>query len=128
MIRILVLDDEEGNLDQLTEFFDYRGYKVFGETTGRGAIETYDKEDPQLLLLDIRMPNEDGMDVLKHVRSKDKAAKIMMITALRDEETKKEAFALGADEYVLKPFNYEEVEGLVIKMVNEVIAEGKKVV
>lgn len=127
MIKILILDDEEGNLGLMTEFFDYRGYKVFGAISGRSAIETYEEEDPHLLLLDIRMSgSKDGMDVLRHVRAKDKDAKIIMITALRDKEVREEAMALGADEYVFKPFNYVEVENLVIKMVNEVISEGKK--
>ena len=121
MIKILVLDDETGTCKQLRDFFSYRGYKVFGATGGEEAISIIKKEKPQILLLDIRMPGIDGLEVLKQAKEINDKAKVIIITALTEEDKKSEALKLGADEYIAKPFSYEKIEGLIIKMVNEVI-------
>ena len=126
MIKILVLDDETGTCEQLRDFFSYRGYKVFGATEGEEAVSIIKKEKPQILLLDIRMPGINGLEVLKQAKEINDKAKVVIITALAEEDKKSEALKLGADEYIAKPFSYEKIEGLIIKMVNEVIkAEGE---
>ncbi len=124
MIKILVLDDEKGLCEQLHDFFACRGYRVFGVTSGKEALEVIDKENPQILFLDIMMPGVDGLDVLKKAKEKNDKVKVIMLTALRDEDKRIRAKELGADEYLVKPFDYSEIERLVIHMVNEVIREG----
>src|SRR3989338_137318 len=118
MIKVLVLDDEKGLCRDLKEFFDYRGYKVFAATGGSEALSIVKKEHLDILVLDIKMEGIDGLKVLKEAKEKDPKVKAVMITALRGENIKKEAFELGANEYITKPFNYDKVENVIIHLVN----------
>jgi two-component system response regulator (stage 0 sporulation protein F) len=127
MIKVLVLDDEKGLCEQLHDFFACRGYRVFGVTSGEDALKVIDKENPHVLFLDIMMPGVDGLEVLRHAKEKNDKVKVIMVTALRDEDKKIRAKELGADEYLVKPFDYKEIERLIIKMVNEAIREGGKI-
>lgn len=121
MIKILILDDEKGICGHLEQFFDYRGYKVFAATNGKDALSIIKKEKPQILLLDIRMEGISGLDVLKKAKEDNSNVRAIMITAMDDEETKRQAKELGADEYLTKPFSYDMLENLIIRIVNEVL-------
>lgn len=121
MIKILILDDEKGLCEHLEEFFKYRGYTVFAATNGKDAISIIKKEKPQILLLDIKMKGISGLDVLKKAKEGNTNVKAIMITAMDDETTKRQAKQLGADEYLTKPFNYDTLEKLIIHLVNEVL-------
>ncbi|MBU0682783.1 MAG: response regulator [Candidatus Omnitrophota bacterium] len=123
MIKILVLDDEKGAGEQLVDFFAYRGYKVFNTIGGEQAILMLKKENPDILLLDIKMAGPDGLDVLRAAKEFNPEVRAIMITALKDADKKRQAKELGADEYIVKPFSYEELESLMIRVVNEIISE-----
>ena len=123
MIKVLVLDDEKGLCEDMKEFFAYRGYKVFAATSGEQAVSIIKKENIDILVLDIKMEGIDGLKVLKMAKEKDTKVKAIMVTALRDEDMKHHALALGASEYVTKPFSYEKLETLIIHMVNEILKE-----
>ncbi len=123
MIKILVLDDEIGTCSQLKDFLEYRGYKVFTATKGERALRILEKEEPQILLLDIKMPGVNGIDVLREAKKTYSRVRVIMITALKTEEKKSEVMDLGADEYLVKPFNFDIVENIIIRMVNEIILE-----
>ena len=127
MIKVLVLDDEKGLCKDLKEFFDYRGYKVFAATSGQEALSIVKKEHLDILVLDIKMEGVDGLKVLKEAKEKDPNVKAIMMTALRSEDKKKEAFEIGANEYITKPFNYDKVENVIIHLVNDILKdrEGK---
>ena len=124
MIKVLVLDDEKGLCEQLKDFFTCRGYMVFAVTSGEKALEVIEKENPHILFLDIRMPGIDGLEVLRQAKEKNDKVKVIMVTALRGEDKRFRAKELGADEYLVKPFDYKEIERLIIQMVNEVMREG----
>jgi len=126
MIKVLVLDDEKGLCKDLKEFFDYRGYNVFAATSGQEAISIVKKENLDILVLDIKMEGIDGLKVLKEAKEKNPKVKAIMITALRDEEKKRQALSLGANEYVTKPFNYDRIENIIIHMVNDILREREK--
>ena len=126
MIKILVLDDEKGVTEQLHSFFDDRGYKIHAVTSGKQAISAIDKENPHILLLDIKMEGVNGLDVLKYAKEKNKKVKAIMLTALKGENSKTQAMRLGADEYITKPFSLERIENLIIHMVNEILDEKEK--
>ena len=126
MIKVLVLDDEKGLCKDMKEFFDYRGYKVFAATSGQEALSIVKKENLDILVLDIKMEGIDGLKVLKVAKEKDPKVKAIMITALRDEDKKRQALSLGANEYVTKPFNYDRIENIIIHMVNDILREREK--
>jgi DNA-binding response OmpR family regulator len=123
MIKILILDDEKGLLGQLKKYFGYRGYTVFAVTNGKEALSILKKENPQILVLDIRMEGISGLDVLKKAKASNANVKAIMLTAMDDDVTKLKAKELGADEYITKPFSYTVLESIIIRMVNEVLRQ-----
>ena len=126
MIKVLVLDDEKGLCEDIKEFFVYRGYKVFAATSGEQAVSIINKEKLDILVLDIKMEGIDGLKVLKTAKEKDPKVKAIMVTALRDEDMKRQALALGASEYITKPFSYEKIETIIIHMVNQILKEKEE--
>jgi CheY-like chemotaxis protein len=109
--KILVVDDEPAVCHVLKDFLESRGYGVAVAYNGPEALEAYEKERPDVVLLDIRMPGMDGMEVLRRLKAFDPRASIIMVTAVHEEDIAKEALAQGAFEYITKPIhaNYLEV-------------------
>jgi DNA-binding response OmpR family regulator len=102
--RILVVDDEPEICEVTRNFLARRDYSIFTATTAQDAINLVTKEHPNLILLDVRLGADSGMDVLRKAKEIDKDIKVIMVTALDDEETIKQAKSLGADDYIAKPF------------------------
>jgi len=113
--KILVVDDEVKACGLLKRFLETKGYDVITANNGVDAIEKVKNEKPDAMLLDIRMPGMEGIEVLKRIREFDKDVGVIMVTAVKEEETGKEALKAGADEYITKPidFNYLETSILV---------------
>lgn len=104
--KILVVDDELNVAQMLAEYLTEQGYQV---ATARGGIEALTKidlEKPQVILLDIRMPEMDGVEVLRRIRSFDTQVGILMISANDDVELAKQTIAMGAFDYTLKPVDF----------------------
>ena len=107
--KILVVDDEWEMRNLLTEFLTGEGYDVIQASNGEGALELAEKEEPQVILLDIKMPGIDGVEVCSRLKEEDKTRfiPIIMVTALEDRDVK--AFLEGADDFVTKPFSLVEL-------------------
>jgi len=110
MTKILVVDDEVKECELLRRFFEKKGYTVITSNNGMDAIEKVQNESPDVMLLDIRMPGMDGIEVLKCVREFNKKIGIIMVTAVMDEDIAKNTMKLGADEYITKPIDLERLE------------------
>lgn len=123
MIKILVVDDEPGICDILKKTFKPIGFTVLTATNGQDAIAQVNREKPGLVFLDIRMLGMSGLDVLREIKKTHPAVKVIMVSVMDDDDTKKEAYALGADEFVTKPFMSDYLEELVNKKVSEIIKE-----
>ncbi|MDC3415057.1 response regulator YycF [Aquibacillus sp. 3ASR75-11] len=106
--KILVVDDEKPIADILKFNLEKEGYEVICAYDGDEAIHLTDKENPDLLLLDIMLPNKDGNEVCREIR-KHHSMPIIMITAKDSEIDKVLGLELGADDYVTKPFSNREV-------------------
>ena len=110
--KILVVDDEPRNVRILQIQLNAQGYTVCTAADGLEALDTVEKEVPDLILLDINMPRMDGFEVVKQIRA-DKATEfipIVMITALRDtRENRIRSIEVGADDFIEKPFDSLEV-------------------
>ncbi len=113
MHKILVVDDECDICDFMKNFFQERGYEVLTALSGEDAIELSKKEKPELILLDIKMKGMDGIAALRHLRGVDKKQKIIMVTALDDQDRMDEASRLGACDYVIKPLMLDYLESTV---------------
>ena len=112
--RILVVDDDPLLRDFLAETLNRTGYSVSLASTGEEALEKIRKEDCDIILSDVRMPNMDGMELLKTAKTSLPDAKVVMMTAYGTVQNAVEAMKLGAFDYVMKPFSIDEIE-LVLK-------------
>ena len=105
MIKLLVADDEPMICRMLESFFAERGYEVLLAHDGERTLTLIREFRPHLVLLDLRMPGVSGLEILRQAHALDETIKIIIITAVEDEETIRQARALGASDYVLKPFS-----------------------
>lgn len=123
MIKFLIVDDEQDVVDNVSELFTLRNYSVITATSGTKALELVKKENPNIIILDIRMPDISGMDVLKEVRKNYPKIRVIMLTGVEDEETKNMAIGLGASGYLTKPYSYSELIELSRKLIQEICQE-----
>lgn len=105
--RVLVVDDEPNILATLAPLLRARGYEVLTAMTGRAALETVERDKPDLIVLDLGLPDIDVFDVCRTVRESVNTP-IVVLSARGGEGDKVRALDLGADDYVTKPFGAEE--------------------
>lgn len=110
MSRILVVDDEEPVRNVLITFLTRKGYEVEEAGSGPNALAQLERFKPHLVLLDIRMPGMDGIEVLKAIKQRAPDVTVIMVTATSDNEVGRQALALGASDYVMKPFSFEQLD------------------
>jgi len=113
---ILVVDDEDKMAQLLAEYLTERGYRVATAHSGIEALAKLDLEKPSVILLDVRMPGMDGVEVLRRIRSFDKQVGILMISANDDIELAKQTIEMGAFDYTLKPVDFAYLDRAVEKM------------
>jgi two-component system KDP operon response regulator KdpE len=108
--RILAVDDEPAILTGLKRHLTARGYEVRTATGGVQALQEIEENPPDLIILDLMMPDKDGLDVTHEVRSRLRLTTPIIVLSARGEEQKKvEALDLGADDYLTKPFGLDEL-------------------
>ncbi len=110
MPRVLVVDDEPDFVELLREFLTAKGYDVSSAQNGEEALRKVKEERPHLILLDVRMPKMNGLEVLRQVREIDHEVGVIMVTAVSDEETGRQALKLGAFDYITKPLDLKYLE------------------
>lgn len=106
---VLVVDDDQKNLKLMNLKLSSEGYRVITAESGFEALEAVKVEKPGLVLLDIMMPEMDGLETLKRIKAFDSNIPVAMVTASLDEEEAKKTFELGAYEYVTKPIDFEHL-------------------
>jgi DNA-binding response OmpR family regulator len=112
---ILVVDDD-GNIRHLvTTALENEGFHVVEASNGMEALERFDKDKPDLVLLDVMMPVISGLEVLQHIRHKD-ATPVMLLTGLGSEDNRVTGLQLGADDYMVKPFSVRELAARAIAL------------
>jgi DNA-binding response OmpR family regulator len=105
---ILVVDDERTLRETLAESLEEEGYVVFQATDGREAVEAFRRHHPDLILLDLMLPELSGVEVCRIIRA-ESGVPILMLTAKSAEIDKVVGLELGADDYVTKPFSFREL-------------------
>src|SRR4249920_2442315 len=112
---ILIVDDTPANLQVLAGMLKDRGYKVRPVPSGKLALLAARRDPPDLILLDINMPEMNGYEVCEHLKSDDelKGIPVIFISALTEQLDKVKAFALGGVDYLTKPFQMEELHARV---------------
>ena len=106
--RVLIVDDEPSILATMAPLLRARGYDVSTATSGHAALEAVDRQPPQLVILDLGLPDLDGIEVARRLRE-GRAIPILVLSARGAEQDKVAALDAGADDYVTKPFGSEEL-------------------
>ena len=104
VLNLLIVEDEAAIREGVREYLSEQGFHVFTAEDGVVALEVFQKESIDLILLDIMMPRKNGFEVLEEVRKTSKVP-ILMLTALHDEETQVRTFELLVDGFIQKPFS-----------------------
>jgi two-component system KDP operon response regulator KdpE len=106
--RILVVDDEPNIIGTVSPLLRARGYEVFSAMTGRAALESVERDKPDLIVLDLGLPDINGVEVCRQIRET-QSVPILVLSARGAEGDKVKALDAGADDYVTKPFGTEEL-------------------
>lgn len=107
--KILIVDDQFGIRILLTEILQSDGYTLFQASNGMQALEIVEEHEPDLVLLDMKIPGMDGLEILRRIKEIKPATEVMMMTAYGDLNMIKEAMRLGAQKHFIKPFDIDEV-------------------
>lgn len=109
MAKIMVVDDAEFLRVRIKKLLVGAGHDVVEANNGKVAIQTYQAESPDAVLMDITMPEMDGLAALKEIKAVDANACIVMLTALGQESVVLEAIKAGAKDFVVKPFEPDRI-------------------
>lgn len=107
--KVLIVDDQNGIRILLMEVFSSEGYNTFQAPNGKIALEIVNNDKPDLVLLDMKIPGMDGLEILKHIKEIDPDIKVIMMTAYGELDMIKEATDLGALMHFTKPFDIDEM-------------------
>ncbi|KEF39067.1 response regulator with CheY-like receiver domain and winged-helix DNA-binding domain [Schinkia azotoformans MEV2011] len=107
--RVLVVDDEHNLREMISSYLQNEGYETVEAANGDSAVQTVKNDQIDLVLLDIMMPEMDGYEALKEIRSIQKKLPVIMLTAKTDEIDKIVGLEMGADDYITKPFSLREL-------------------
>lgn len=113
----MIIDDSDAIRMVLKDILVIGQHKLVSELpSGIDVLDEYKKSNPDIVLLDMAMPKKDGLAVLKEIMAYNSKAKVIMISASDNQETVKGCINAGASAYILKPFNFQEVLNVIIRV------------
>jgi two-component system chemotaxis response regulator CheY len=116
MAKILIVDDAAFMRLRAAKLLTEAGYTVIEAENGRLAVEAYTRDRPDCVLMDITMPEMDGIEALTEIRRVDPTARVAMLTAMGQQSIVMDAIKRGARDFVVKPFSPDRVLGAVSKL------------
>ncbi len=119
MANILIVDDEQSYRQLLSLVFEEQGNSIRTAMNGRQALELLQTEPADVIISDVKMPDMDGIEMLRAVRETLPDVGVILMTAYASVETAREAFKLGADDFIQKPFDVEELKLIVRKTIEK---------
>ena len=120
MAKIMLVDDAAFMRMMIKKALTASGYDDFVEAQdGSGAVQKYGEEKPDMVIMDITMPNMDGLQALKKIKEADAGAKVVMCTAMGQESMVVDAIKSGARDFIVKPFNADRI----VQTVNAVLGK-----
>jgi len=126
--RILLVDDDTKILGLLQRGLAFEGFEVYTATDGAAGLAAARTHQPHLVLLDITMPGPDGFELCRHLHRQEFDTAVIMLTARDDVQDKVSALNLGADDYVAKPFAFDELVARVRAVLRRHRSEGEPLV
>ncbi|MBR1865865.1 MAG: response regulator [Lachnospiraceae bacterium] len=119
MAKILIVDDSRTSRKILKGILEGAGYEIVGEATnGQEGYEKYGELKPDMITMDVTMPVLDGIEALKKIKADYPEAKVVMVTAAGQKTKMVEAVQNGADEFVSKPFDPEQLKSIIEKVLS----------
>ncbi len=116
MKKILIIDDETPTLEMLELFLGVLGYSVLTATNEADGFEIFEREEPPIILTDIKMPGKDGLALLERVKAVRPETEVIVITGHGDQDLAKRAFDLNATEFMNKPLDTDALEEILEKL------------
>ncbi|MFA0741744.1 MAG: hypothetical protein DFNUSKGM_001859 [Candidatus Fervidibacter sacchari] len=126
MPKVLVADDALFTRKVLREILEAEGCEVVEVSNGKDAVDKFRLECPDLVLLDISVPEMDGLTVLRAIKEMDEGAKVVMVSAMGQMSTVKEALKLGACDFVVKPFRSHQIRELISRWLFESVRNDER--
>ncbi len=125
MAKILIVDDERSILETLEMFLSEKGHQTFKADTGARGFALFCAHKPEIVILDIRLPDSNGLDILDQILARESLTKVIMITAFQDMETTIQAMKRGASDYIHKPLDADAVEKAITRALCVLEADRK---
>lgn len=119
MKKLLIVDDQKGIRLLLDEVFSKEGYKIHQASNGLEALKILESEEVDCILLDMKIPGMNGLEILKQIRDSKLSIPVFMMTAFREQELIDEAGKLGVVNYFTKPFNIFDIRNEVVKVLEQ---------
>ena len=117
-MNAVVIDDNELIRDSIKKMLNNIGYKVIGEASdGKEGLKVYKELNPDIVIMDIVMPKMDGFECLKRIKSYDENSKVLIISAIKHKAIMIKALEYGADNYLTKPLNEEDLKKKLDKII-----------
>ena len=124
-VKLLCVDDEDEITDFLHDYFKEKGFEVYTAKSGELALELLRKNNPDIVLLDIRLsggPLSNGLDILKEIKKYNTAIKVIMVTGIYNKTVIDQATALGASDYITKPLSLDYLDTSVMEKIQDVLS------
>lgn len=119
MTKILLVDDEKDVRDFTARFFEERNFEVLSATSGNDALLAIKKDRPDIVLLEMKMKDMSGIEILKHIRKVSRATKVIVVSCVNDVEIIDEARRSGIIAYLTKPVLLNELMDIVLKNIGK---------
>lgn len=116
MRKALIVDDEAEVVEFLANFLKRREVKTYTVTSGKEALKILKEQDIDFMLLDINMPQMDGIELLKIIRRENINTKVIMVTGREDKASISKARKFGVEEYIVKPLELEQLHSVITKL------------
>jgi DNA-binding NtrC family response regulator len=113
-MKILIIDDDLEICDMLKTFFESLGHEAKTVSIGSDALKQVVMIEPDVVFLDIRLPDKDGIDLLKEIKEVNKMLPVVVMTGYKEAEKVIDAFRFGALDCLLKPFNFDYIKNLLM--------------
>ncbi|HLP62393.1 MAG TPA: response regulator transcription factor [Candidatus Deferrimicrobium sp.] len=126
MYKIMIIEDDKTIVEGLEDTLQFHDYEVVTAGSGKEGMALFQKEKPDLIILDIMLPGVDGFEVCKKIKQTNRDIPIIMLTARSQESDKLLGFELGVDDYVTKPFSVKELVARVGAVLNRSTKSIKK--